>query len=285
MLAALAIGTAAAPAAGAATIGVCRFDTAALAFAGTPAQQARCLLRPVKKWGAIGNVLPALPAKLGGLVGTVPTITPDQLAAYVAAKGLVVGNVVGRVSRARDNSPAAPPARYFVIHDTSTPWFGNAQFPADIDTSADVNDMAGYLDERDDDSPVAHYFLNRRGEVAIGHRLSIPWRATKFEMMVGIPAKGLFLHVENIQPRRRDPNGGARNDAIAPEPGLTAVQYQGLALLYTIASVRAGKWLIPAFHTVLDHGLSDAHDDPQNFDLAAFDQALDRVTAEIGGQP
>src|SRR5215467_4804284 len=32
----------------------------------------------------------------------------------------------------------------------------------------------------------------------------------------GPSSKGLFLHVENVQPRRRDPAGGPKNDAIAP---------------------------------------------------------------------
>jgi hypothetical protein len=31
--------------------------------------------------------------------------------------------------------------------------------------------------------------------------------------------------------------------------------------------VRAGKWLIPAYHSALDLGFPDRHDDPQNFNL------------------
>lgn len=39
----------------------------------------------------------------------------------------------------------------------------------------------------------------------LGHDFSVPWRATKFEnKVVGIPAKGLFVHAELIQPRKRD---------------------------------------------------------------------------------
>jgi len=71
----------------------------------------------------------------------------------------------------------------------------------------------------------------------------------KFEraLFVGNALKGLFLHVELIQPRRRGP-GRHSNDIAAPNPGFTAAQYRQLALLYTIASVRAGEWLIPAFY-------------------------------------
>jgi hypothetical protein len=33
-------------------------------------------------------------------------------------------------------------------------------------------------------------------------------------------------------------------------------------LLYTIASVRAGEWLIPAFRAVIDGDVRGGHDDP-----------------------
>jgi hypothetical protein len=96
-----------------------------------------------------------------------------------------------------------------------------------------------------------------------------------------VPTKGLFLHTESIQPRRHDPAGGPKNDAIAPMPGLTQAQYDRLALLYIVASVRAGEWMIPAFHASIDDGLSDGHDDPQNFDLNRFDNTLDKILKEL----
>ena len=52
------------------TVGLCRFDTGNLAFAGTPVEQARCLLRPVMIRGRIGEALGALPPTLDRLVGT-----------------------------------------------------------------------------------------------------------------------------------------------------------------------------------------------------------------------
>jgi hypothetical protein len=55
---------------------------------------------------------------------------------------------------------------------------------------------------------------------------------------------------------------------------LTQEQYDRLALLYLIASSRAGVWMIPAFHAAIDEGTPDAHDDPQNFDLTKFDTSL-----------
>jgi len=81
-----------------------------------------------------------------------------------------------------------------------------------------------------------------------------------------------------IQPRRRGRRGG---DISAPTPGFTSAQYQRLALLYTIASVRAGAWLIPAFHAVIDGDIRGGHDDPQNFEVEAFARALDGVTEQL----
>jgi hypothetical protein len=83
--------------------------------------------------------------------------------------------------------------------------------------------------------------------------------------------------VELVQPRKRAPGRGRSNDFLAPDPGFSQAQYDALAMTYTVASVRAGYWLIPAFHAVLDDGIYDKHDDPQNFDLAAFAGKVDEL--------
>ena len=46
-------------------------------------------------------------------------------------------------------------------------------------------------------------------------------------------------------------------------------------------AVRAGFWMIPAFHAVLDEGICDKHDDPQNFELEQFAQSLDALVGEL----
>jgi hypothetical protein len=92
---------------------------------------------------------------------------------------------------------------------------------------------------------------------------------------------GLFLQVELIQPRRAAPGRGRRNDALAPTPGFSRAQYERLALVYTIASVRAGRWLIPAFHAPIDAGIRGGHDDPQNFELDAFATSLETLLARL----
>jgi hypothetical protein len=248
----------------------CVFDTSTLSFEGTPAKQAKCLLRPVAKWGRLAEPLSALPPVLDSLLGAKPAIPSDKLAALAKSRGLLASPLGGPVSRARGGAANAPEARYFVIHDTSSPWLGDRDFPQDLDTNAKLFPVSDYLGT----NAVAHAFVGRTGIIGFGHDFSVPWRATKLESRIGLASKGLFLHIENVQPRRRDATGGAKNDAVAPMPGLSAAQYDSLALLYIVASVRAGQWLIPAYHAALDDGFSDGHDDPQNFVLEDFDRSL-----------
>jgi hypothetical protein len=181
--------------------------------------------------------------------------------------------------RFRITLPAASPvsetsdhrrALYFVIHDTSSPYLGDKPFPKGFDRQERFNDVNQFLGK----DAVAHLFNDRLGRVVVGHDFEVGWRATKLERSVGEAARGRFLHVENVQPRRADSSGSAGNDHLAPQPGLTHQQYKTLALLYVLASARLGEWMIPAFHANIDRGIPEAHDDPQNFDLAAFDSAV-----------
>ena len=48
------------------------------------------------------------------------------------------------------------------------------------------------------------------------------------------------MHVEMIEPRRRDPARGPVNDAAAPDPGFTAAQLRRLAAVFVAAKERAG---------------------------------------------
>jgi hypothetical protein len=258
-------------------VGPCGFDRAELQFAGDALAQARCLLRPVEAGGVLAQQPATLPASLVAVVGAPVGDLKPRLRRYLADRGVadaaVGGSLDAPLSRARDDDPAAPAARYFVLHDTSTPWLGDAPaFPPDDDPA--LNELARFAGPE----AVAHVFVNRRGDTLLGHDFGVPWRATQFEVRrVGLPARGLFLHVELAQPRRRDPAGSARNDRIAPLPGFTDAQYAQMALLYAAASARRGDWLIPAFHAALDEGIAGAHDDPQHFDIDRFAGALQRL--------
>jgi hypothetical protein len=256
------------------TVGACRFDRGTLQFTGTPVQQAQCLLRPVARWGKVAAAPAVLPPVLEALLGQPVGIERSKLRAYLGAAGADESSMGGGL-----DSPIG--ARYFVFHDTSSPWLGDAPgFPAD-DTPS-LNNLSTY--KRPD--AVAHVFIGRTGQTLVGHDFNVPWRATKLEsQVIGAQARGLFLHIELLQPRRRDPAGGPKNDALAPTPGFTAMQYERLAQLYAAASVRAGRWLVPAFHAAIDEGLADAHDDPQNFVLADFAAALERLQQVVAGAP
>ncbi len=259
----------------------CAFDAEADAFVGAPDRQAACLLRAVAKWGHVSRSDRAVHEVFAARVGRPVDVTAEQLRSHVSALGLDEGAFGGPldapVSRANDGDEDAPLARYFVVHDTSTPNFGDAAFPSDIDTSAAVNDLERYVKR----TAVAHLFIARTGGTRVGHDFGVPWRATKREKLIGDRAKGLFLHVELIQPRRRDPKGGAKNDAIAPSPGFTVAQYDALALAYVAASVRAKRWLVPALHAALDAGLAGAHDDPQGFDVDAWAERVAHHVAAL----
>ena len=97
--------------------------------------------------------------------------------------------------------------------------------------------------------------------------------------MVGLPAKGRFLHVETVQPRRYAPGSHWLGDTLAPDPGFSDAQYRMLAALYVYSSARAGSWLIPAQHATIDAGIPEGHDDPQNFNPARFAAEIEKLVS------
>jgi hypothetical protein len=166
--------------------------------------------------------------------------------------------------------------RYFVLHDTSHPSYGAAPFPPDLDApSWSGNDLRRWSRR-----PRAHLFVSRTGSSLTAVDFRRPWRATKRERQS--PAlRGRCVHVELVQPRRSDPSGPPGNDALAPDPPFTGAQLERLAVAYVVASVRAGRWLVPAFHAALDAGLRGAHDDPQGFDLERWLAHVRGVAASV----
>ncbi|MES2899525.1 MAG: hypothetical protein V4723_07340 [Pseudomonadota bacterium] len=256
----------------------CPFQSSQLAFEGSAVEQASCLLRPVGISAKVPTAPVSLPDGLAAIVGMKTDLSVDAVRAYLKTENVnendVGGPLSGAVSHANAGQSSAPMARYFVIHDTSTE-ISEASFPDN--NSKDINQLAKYIKP----DSVAHVFVNRRGESMTGHDFKVPWRATKLESkQLGTAAKGLFLHIELVQPRRTDKSKSSQKFAVAPVPGFTDAQYRRLALLFTIASVRAGTWLVPAYHAVLDVDLQ-GHDDPQHFDLQKFATALGAVRGAI----
>jgi len=267
------------------SMGACAFDPESLSFTGTPVEQAKCLMRGMDATRNLGPPLETLPPALANRIGETSGLpSREALSEYLSKQDLetdFAAYLWQPLSRASDNDPDAPTARYFVIHDTSGPNYGHRAFPADIDTDPQYENLADYACS--DGWGRAHVFVNRTGQMLLAHDYSIPWRATKFEQAAefGGALQGLFLHNELVQPRKSAPGHGWRNDAQTPTPAFTDAQYDRLALLYTIASVRRGKWLIPAFHAAIDADIPDGHDDPLNFDIASFAESLDRVVQKV----
>lgn len=259
------------------SMGPCGFEPERLAFAGDDVTQARCLMRPVGQRARLGAILEALPPAFADRIGgTMPLPPRDLLTTYLTEIGLAdafVPHLFWPASRAQDSDPFAPAARYLVLHDTSGPYL--RRFPTDLDTHGKINNLARFYCS--DHWSLAHVVINRSGGVFVGHDFAEPWRATKFERApnFGTDLKGLFLHVEMIQPRRD------RGGMIAPTPGFTEAQYDRLALVYVIASVRAGQWLIPTTHAVIDNDVRNGHDDPQNFEFADLAASLERLDARL----
>lgn len=262
--------------------GPCGFDPVSQSFAGTPAQQAACLTRDVQKAGILSDE--TITPFLAGIVGT-PAPGVDAVQALLDARGIPPEAVGGALAR-----PVS--ARYFIIHDTSTPNCSEAgasgcpvrgEFPPDRDAESWVFNRTFGGHPKPFPDRAAHAMTNRVGgsitEVDFADRIA----TTKFETCVDVTEKaGVFIGVENIQPRIGSPaipaDGKKANDVDAPTPGFTSAQYRRLALLYVVASARRGQWLIPAFHAVLDQFYADGHDDPQHFDMAAFSAEVEALS-------
>jgi hypothetical protein len=265
----------------------CEFDGANLQFAGPPVAQARCLLRPNLAGGDLGAELKKLPDPLEKLIGQPTAIRKVKLRKYLIKHNIAEEALGGSLDRPLSvvNLPGGSKewTLYFIIHDTSSPYLKDDPFPGNFDTdkSWKGNDLEMWLKQ-----PVAHIFVNRLGEsittTPFEETVRKGW-GTKFSRdFHRAGAKGFQIHIELIQPRRRDPAGkNPENDLIAPLPGFTAQQYERLALLYICASVRRGSWLIPAYHSAIDAGIKDAHDDPQNFELKKFADALGRLLKKV----
>jgi hypothetical protein len=266
--------------------GPCGFNAITMSFRGDALEQARCLMRHVERGGVL-DAPTDLPQGLVSRVGQSTAITPAALSSYLNAQGIAETDIGGPVTEPISRTQAGLAAAYFVIHDTSEPNLLGAPFPPDMDLpSWTPNDVSVW---RHGDASVAHVFIARTGVSITAIDFSQSWRATKLESkVVGVASRGRFVHIENVQPRRSD-SSDARGD-IAPEPGFTDAQLRRLALVYIAASVRAGVWLIPAQHAVLDSGIPNGHDDPQNFDLTKWamfvDEEADAIAAgQRGGLP
>jgi Putative peptidoglycan binding domain len=259
----------------------CPFDSTTMQFRGNPLQQAQCLLRFPKQFGHVDDAIATIPAKLTNILSNPDTIgfTKEMLRKALAKRGVLEANIGGSldkpVSRANNNDPTKSLANYFVIHDTSGELSNAENFDSDfINTNKWTGNHLTRLPRE-----TTHVYITRDGLTKTDRDYQTPWRATQFEN----PDihKGRFLHHEMTQPRKFS-NG---YHSLAPDQGFTTLQYELLALCYCAASLRRGRWLIPAFHCVLDLEIPDAHDDPQHFDLVMWDNAIATILGEFSNSP
>lgn len=274
----------------------CPFDRKTLSFEGSALEQAYCLLREVKQHGHLGpsrNLLPIpLPEGLSSRIGQTNVVDSLRLSEYLSSRKIPESQVGGALDKPlsyiEDAEGMKVEAAYFVIHDTSTPLpdMRATSFPKNINEGSWRGNRLKRWDKGQ--GSAAHAFINRLGQSIAPISFDRQSLSTEFEQqwktgpgLKGNRLRGLFLHIELVQPRRSSKADGS-NDAIAPEPGFAQAQYDRLALLYVAASMRAGRWLIPAFHAALDAGIAGGHDDPQKFDLEKWSSAVDQLATTIG---
>ena len=229
-----------------------------------------------------GPDLESLPPGLASRVGADTGLPRRELAERLPVEtrprmGFCRLSVAAVITRQRQRSGRADGALFrHPRHQRPELWV-TARFPT---TSTTVEHQRSHPFRCSDGRGKAHVVVNRVGGMLLNHELAIPWRETKFELAANFSGalKGLFLHTELVQPRRSSSAVDAMT-TLPPIPAFTAAQYDRLALLYAIASVRAGRWLVPAFHAALDADIRNGHDDPLNFDVESFAASLDRLVA------
>lgn len=243
-------------------------------------EQTLCLLAPVHPYGIVGERPKRLPAPWKKLfVGERMALPSAQhFGTYLRHAHISARDIGGDLGLPISQNAHGETARYLIIHDTSTLVGGSRKrtFPSSLNARPWSDLTLKSLAQKKN----AHVFIGRNGQSTTAVDLGEALLTTKFEKTDRDRLEGLFVGVENLQPRLLDRQG---IDSIAPSPGFTRAQMKRLAVVYVAASIRAGHWLIPAFHAVLDSGIADAHDDPQRFDLEKFSAALQAVLSEQAG--
>ncbi|MDT0176592.1 hypothetical protein Q9R34_11145 [Enterobacter sp. BRE11] len=259
--------------------GYCKFDSQTQSFKGNSAEQAECLLRFIPQGNGSLKESTITPF-LKNLVGK-KAPDPISLMKFISRRNINENDLGGSLNTTIG-------ANYFIIHDTSYPKCStaNSYCPPNNSFPPDMNSDSWLFNKTfDNNSKNAHVYTNRVGASKKVRDFSQGMETTKFEVCTNPKVKsGLFVGVENIQPRRdskKHKEFKPGNGYEGPTPGFTDIQYERLALIYTAASVRRAIWLIPAFHGVIDHYYYDGHDDPQNFDTVTFSKKVEEIRDEI----
>lgn len=111
------------------------FNPQTQSFEGTPVEQAKYLLAPVKKYAKIGENLAVLPPILEQILSGNPMIDKQKLKNYLSNNQITEENIGGNIDDVVSITQVGNLAKYFVIHDTSTPNYGQLQIPSNIDSA------------------------------------------------------------------------------------------------------------------------------------------------------
>jgi hypothetical protein len=147
-----------------------------MSFHGDWVEQTRCLMRGMDETRNLGPQMALMPAPLADRVGKEAGLpTREALSTYLSNFDLerdFAAYLWLPVSRANDNDPTAPMARYFVIHDTSGPNFGHRSFPEEVDNgNSKINSLNKF--RCSDGRGKAHVVINRSGYMLLNHELEL----------------------------------------------------------------------------------------------------------------
>ena len=106
-----------------------------------------CKVRPVARWAKLGPTLESLPPVLADCVGRTSDL-PNRAAlgallAELHLDGHLAEGLLDPLSRANDNDPLAPKAKYLVIHDSSGPKLRS--WPANLDEDRKINNLNRFI--------------------------------------------------------------------------------------------------------------------------------------------
>jgi hypothetical protein len=182
---------------------------------------------------------------------------------YLASHGITEADIGGAVT----NRLAA---KYFVIHDTSTPNYLDQPFPTNINTATWSHNGL----ERWRQRPVAHVFVNRLGQSIAPHAWVASQRATKLEVRVlGEKAAACsstpnrFSHVNAIRK-------GREKRCHCSRANFTDAQLDPVGVGFMPPPASSMRLDDTRISCLRGRRLPDAHDDPQNFDLALWAKRL-----------
>lgn len=269
------------------TVGYCGFNSDTLRFAGSVEDTTKCLLRKVKPKGS-GSDDQLIPDWLKTRAAKPFPYSQMQVVNYLQMKGIQLSDLSNRFEASDSRN-----VRYFVIHDTASPryYYPTLEFPDNINKSSWPNN--NLKNTSDSLGQKVNLIISRDGN----SKVLKPWGAVRSSPAVKLEqnslvaqARPLFVHVENVQPRivtkdMERPNLPRDKWYAwkAPSTGLGPLQERRLAEAYFVASMHAGRWLIPAYHFNVDRGLAGGHDDPQNMNLESWVSQLEAVEAGIAG--